>query len=63
MVEANYGANMARQILSQAWDQLAREGETHGQLMPLIVEVNAKVRTPVTSPNGSGRGWSPKGWR
>ncbi|MEV7929222.1 hypothetical protein [Kitasatospora sp. NPDC088779] len=43
MVEANYGGNMARQILSQAWDQLAREGETHGQLMPLIVEVNAKV--------------------
>ncbi|WP_316521207.1 terminase large subunit domain-containing protein [Kitasatospora brasiliensis] len=43
VVEANYGGNMARQILAQAWDQLAREGETLGQLMPLIVEVNAKV--------------------
>ncbi|MEU3559712.1 hypothetical protein [Kitasatospora sp. NPDC006786] len=43
VVEANYGGNMARQILAQAWDQLAREGETLGQLMPLVVEVNAKV--------------------
>ncbi|MFJ2866435.1 terminase large subunit domain-containing protein [Kitasatospora sp. NPDC087314] len=43
VVEANYGGNMACQILNQAWDQLAREGEARGQLMPLIVEVNAKV--------------------
>lgn len=43
VVEANYGGNMAKQVLTQAWDQLARDGEARGQLMPMIVEVNAKV--------------------
>ncbi|MFF2821179.1 terminase large subunit domain-containing protein [Kitasatospora cineracea] len=43
VVEANYGGNMAKSVVSQAWDQLARDGETRGELMPMIVEVNAKV--------------------
>ncbi|MER5639408.1 terminase family protein [Kitasatospora sp. NPDC002227] len=43
VVESNYGGDMARQIVTQAWDQLARDGETRGLLMPMILEVTAKV--------------------
>ncbi|MFE6872573.1 terminase large subunit domain-containing protein [Kitasatospora sp. NPDC057692] len=43
VVEANYGGNMAKQIVSQEWEQLARDGVTRGLLMPMILEVNAKV--------------------
>ncbi|MGW2397255.1 hypothetical protein ACWCYY_11950 [Kitasatospora sp. NPDC001664] len=43
VVESNYGGDMARQVVTQAWDQLAREGVTHGLLMPMILEVTAKV--------------------
>ncbi|MGW3651704.1 hypothetical protein [Streptomyces sp. NPDC000878] len=34
---------MARQIVTQAWEQLCREGVTKGLLMPMILEVTAKV--------------------
>ncbi|MFC9329040.1 hypothetical protein [Kitasatospora sp. NPDC057015] len=34
---------MASQIVSQAWEQMSRDGKTRGVLMPMIVEVNAKV--------------------
>ncbi len=43
VVESNYGGDMARQVVTQAWDQLAREGVTRGLLMPMILEVTAKV--------------------
>ncbi|MFB7571811.1 MULTISPECIES: terminase large subunit domain-containing protein [unclassified Streptomyces] len=43
VVESNYGGDMARQVLSQAWEQLRREGSTNGALMPRVLEVTAKV--------------------
>ncbi|MEU6325339.1 hypothetical protein [Streptomyces sp. NPDC047009] len=43
MVESNYCGDMARQVLSQAWEQLRHEGTTNGQLMPRVLEVTAKV--------------------
>ncbi|MFE4958702.1 hypothetical protein ACFRCW_32875 [Streptomyces sp. NPDC056653] len=43
VAESNYGGDMARQVLSQAWEQLRREGATAGQLMPRVLEVTAKV--------------------
>lgn len=43
VVEKNYGGDMARQIVSQAWEQLRREGVTAGLPMPMILEVTAKV--------------------
>lgn len=42
-MEKNYGGDMARQIVTQAWEQLRREGVTKGLLMPMILEVTAKV--------------------
>ncbi|MFJ4413004.1 terminase large subunit domain-containing protein [Streptomyces sp. NPDC088925] len=43
VVEANYGGDMASQVVRQAWDQLQRSGETRGLLMPMVIEVTAKV--------------------
>ncbi|GAA1353700.1 terminase large subunit domain-containing protein [Streptomyces beijiangensis] len=43
VVESNYGGDMARQIVRQAWEQLQREGVTRGLLMPMVLEVTAKV--------------------
>ncbi|MFC1420061.1 terminase large subunit domain-containing protein [Streptacidiphilus cavernicola] len=43
VVESNYGGDMARQVVTQAWEQLRREGVTRGLLMPLVIEVTAKV--------------------
>ncbi|MER5182578.1 terminase family protein [Streptomyces sp. NPDC002896] len=43
VVESNYGGDMARQVLSQAWEQLRRDGTTAGQLMPRVLEVAAKL--------------------
>ncbi|MFB7082560.1 terminase large subunit domain-containing protein [Streptomyces sp. NPDC056308] len=43
VVESNYGGDMARQIVRQAWEQLQRSGETRGLLMPMVLEVTAKV--------------------
>jgi hypothetical protein len=42
IVETNYGGDMARQNVIQAWQQLERERLTGGRLMPRIVSVNAK---------------------
>lgn len=42
IVETNYGGDMARQNVIQAWKQLEREGATAGRLMPRIISVNAK---------------------
>lgn len=42
VVETNYGGDMARQNVIQAWNELERTGETRGQVMPRIVDVTAK---------------------
>lgn len=42
IVEDNFGGDMARQIIRQAWKELAERGETEGMLMPAIIEVHAK---------------------
>ncbi|MFF7631460.1 terminase large subunit domain-containing protein [Streptomyces cyaneofuscatus] len=42
VVETNFGGDMTRQVLLQAWAELEREGRTGGMAMPRIVEVNAK---------------------
>ncbi|MFJ3699504.1 terminase large subunit domain-containing protein [Streptomyces sp. NPDC090052] len=42
VVESNFGGDMAKQIIKQAWKELAEAGETKGMLMPSIIEVHAK---------------------
>ncbi|MFE7547053.1 terminase large subunit domain-containing protein [Streptomyces gardneri] len=42
LVEDNFGGDMAKQIVTQAWDKLAGAGQTKGRLMPAIIEVHAK---------------------
>ena len=42
IVENNFGGDMARQIVTQAWRALEQEGQTKGLLMPTIIEVHAK---------------------
>lgn len=42
VVETNYGGDMTRQVVIQAWQELEREGKTQGLGMPRIVDVNAK---------------------
>jgi phage terminase large subunit-like protein len=42
VVETNFGGDMTRQVLIQAWQELERGGRTQGRPMPRIVEVNAK---------------------
>ncbi|MFD3336134.1 terminase large subunit domain-containing protein [Streptomyces sp. NPDC058700] len=42
IVEKNFGGDMASQIVTQAWRELEREGETTRMLMPAIIEVHAK---------------------
>lgn len=42
VVETNFGGDMTRQVLVQAWRELERQGRTQGLPMPRIVEVNAK---------------------
>ncbi|GAA0501462.1 terminase large subunit domain-containing protein [Streptomyces olivaceiscleroticus] len=42
VVETNFGGDMTRQVLIQAWAELEREGRAKGMPMPRIVEVNAK---------------------
>ncbi|MEW9521788.1 terminase large subunit domain-containing protein [Streptomyces tubercidicus] len=42
VVETNFGGDMTRQVLVQAWQELERQGLTNGMPMPRIVEVNAK---------------------
>ena len=42
VLEKNFGGDMAKQIVTQAWNELRREGATKGMLMPSIIEVHAK---------------------
>ena len=42
VVETNYGGDMARQNVVQAWAELERQGKTRGLPMPRIVDVTAK---------------------
>lgn len=42
VVESNFGGDMAKQIIRQAWKELSEAGETAGMLMPAIIEVHAK---------------------
>jgi hypothetical protein len=42
VVETNFGGDMTRQVLIQAWQELERSARTQGRPMPRIVEVNAK---------------------
>jgi hypothetical protein len=42
VVETNYGGDMARQNVIQAWQELERHGKTGGRPMPRIVDVTAK---------------------
>lgn len=40
--EANFGGDMTRQVITQAWHELARRRLTRGQLMPRLIPVTAK---------------------
>lgn len=42
VVETNYGGDMARQNVIQAWAELERRGQTRGLPMPRIIDVTAK---------------------
>ncbi|CQR59286.1 terminase large subunit domain-containing protein [Streptomyces leeuwenhoekii] len=42
VVETNFGGDMTRQVLTQAWQELQRAGSITNQPMPRIIEVNAK---------------------
>jgi hypothetical protein len=42
VVETNFGGDMTRQVLIQAWQELERASRTGGRPMPRIIEVNAK---------------------
>ena len=42
VVETNYGGDMARQNVIQAWAELQRQGKTEGRPMPRVVDVTAK---------------------
>lgn len=42
VVEANYGGDMSRQIIHQAWQELQREQRTENMLMPAVLPVTAK---------------------
>lgn len=42
VVERNYGGDMSRQILHQAWQELQDEKRTENMLMPAVLSVTAK---------------------
>ncbi|QLJ06728.1 terminase, large subunit (plasmid) [Streptomyces sp. NEAU-sy36] len=42
VVETNFGGDMTRQVLIQAWQELERTGRTGNRPMPRVIEVNAK---------------------
>ena len=42
VVETNFGGDMTKQVLIQAWQELERTGRTGGRPMPRLIEVNAK---------------------
>jgi len=41
-VESNFGGDMARQVVIQAWENLARDGKTRGIVRPRLLQVTAK---------------------
>lgn len=41
-VETNFGGDMTRQVLAQAWSELERENRTEGMPRPRFVDVHAK---------------------
>ncbi|MER7514013.1 terminase family protein [Streptomyces lavendulae] len=42
VVESNYGGDMSRQVIAQAWEDLHREHKTEQMLMPAVLPVTAK---------------------
>ncbi|MFI0912520.1 terminase large subunit domain-containing protein [Streptomyces abikoensis] len=42
VIESNYGGDMTRQVVQQAWQELQREQRTEGMLMPAVFPVVAK---------------------
>ncbi|MGK5543415.1 hypothetical protein ACSNOH_01540 [Streptomyces sp. URMC 127] len=42
VIETNYGGDMSKQIVQQAWQELQREQRTEGMLMPAVMPVTAK---------------------
>ncbi|WP_367132957.1 MULTISPECIES: terminase large subunit domain-containing protein [Streptomyces] len=42
VIESNYGGDMTRQVVQQAWQELQREQRTQGMLMPAVQSVVAK---------------------
>ncbi|MGI5526781.1 terminase large subunit domain-containing protein [Streptomyces syringium] len=42
VIESNYGGDMTRQVVQQAWQELQREQRTEGLLMPSVQSVVAK---------------------
>ncbi|WP_424217012.1 hypothetical protein ACN20G_33500 (plasmid) [Streptomyces sp. BI20] len=43
VVESNYGGDMTKQVVRQAWNDLADSRETNGMLTPAVTSVTAKV--------------------
>lgn len=65
VVEKNYGGDMAKQLVQQAWDQLTRDGVVDG-LCPMVVEVTARrskvLRAePIAQAIKTGRCWFARG--
>jgi hypothetical protein len=42
VVETNFGGDMTKQVLAQAWRELEQEARTEGMVRPRFIEVNAK---------------------
>ncbi|MFH8483595.1 terminase large subunit domain-containing protein [Streptomyces sp. NPDC018055] len=60
VVESNYGGDMTAQVITQAWQELARKGATGRMLMPRLIPVNAKQgkrlrAEPIAQLYGQGR--------
>ncbi|MGO1025547.1 terminase large subunit domain-containing protein [Streptomyces rubiginosohelvolus] len=60
VVESNYGGDMTAQVITQAWQELARKGLTGRMLMPRLIPVNAKQgkrlrAEPIAQLYGQGR--------
>ncbi|MEV2259202.1 hypothetical protein AB0J13_11145 [Streptomyces anulatus] len=60
VVESNFGGDMTAQVITQAWQELARKGMTGRMLMPRLIPVNAKQgkrlrAEPIAQLYGQGR--------
>ncbi|WP_327260026.1 MULTISPECIES: terminase large subunit domain-containing protein [unclassified Streptomyces] len=60
VVESNYGGDMTAQVITQAWQDLARKGLTGRMVMPRLIPVNAKKgkrlrAEPIAQLYGQGR--------